>query len=155
MNRVVGGVGGGEEELITDKRTLCAGVRQRTWRYIRGSTFFVKMKIHDQIKNSNHLIRIFDLRKKRCFQSCSLRSKRFWLVSEQRKTEERAFRFGCSRIETRALLLAQFFALSLTLVPCSLLQDRTESSACHAAYQKRIIYDLWKDPLSWASPRHV
>ena len=81
------------------------------------------MKIHDQIKNSNHLIRIFDLRKKRCFQSCSRRSKRFWLVSEQRKTEERAFRFGCSRIETRALLLAPCFALSLTLVPRSLLQD--------------------------------
>ena len=67
------------------------------------------MKIHDQIKNLNHLIRIFDLRKKRCFQTCSLRSKRFWLVSEQRKTEERAFRFGCARIETRALLLAPFF----------------------------------------------
>ena len=90
------------------------------------------MKIHDQIKNSNNLIRIFDLRKKRCFQSCSLRSKRFWLVSEQRKTEERAFRFGCSRIETGALLLAPFFALSLTLVPCSLLQDRTETLATQA-----------------------
>ena len=90
------------------------------------------MKIHDQIKNSNNLIRIFDLRKKRCCQSCSLRSKRFWLVSEQRKTEERALRFGCSRIETRALLLAPFFALSLTLVPCSLLQDRTETLATQA-----------------------
>ena len=51
------------------------------------------MKIHDHTKNSNHLFRIFDLRKKRCVQTCSLRSKRFRLVSEQRKTEERDFPF--------------------------------------------------------------
>ena len=39
------------------------------------------------------------------------------------------FGFGCARIETRALLLAPFFTLSLTLVPRSLLQDRTETLA--------------------------
>ena len=35
-------------------------------------------------------------------QHCSLRSKRFRLVSEQRKTEERDLGFGRARNETRA-----------------------------------------------------
>ena len=60
----------------------------------------------------------------------SLRSKRFHLVSEQRKTG-----FGRARNEMRplsSLLLVQFFARSLTLVPRSLLLNRTETLATQA-----------------------
>ena len=77
----------------------------------------------------------------------SLPSKRFRrLVSEQKKTVERDFRFDRARNETRtkkwkrgeeegkegplpALLLAPFFAPSLTLVSHSLLLNRTETLA--------------------------
>ena len=52
----------------------------------------------------------------------SLRSKRFRLVSKQRKTEERDFG-----------ILAPFFAWSLTLVPRSLLLNRTETLATQAS----------------------
>ena len=45
-----------------------------------------------------------------------------WFQSKERQRNG-IFRFGCARIETRALLLAPCFALSLTLVPRSLLQD--------------------------------
>ena len=54
---------------------------------------------------------------------CSLRSKRFRLVLEQRKTEERDSRFW---------LPAPFFAQSLTLVPHSLLLNRAETLATQA-----------------------
>ena len=63
----------------------------------------------------------------------SLRSKRFHLVSEQRKTG-----FGRARNEMRAkktvsaLLLVPFFARSLTLVPRSLILNRTETLATQA-----------------------
>ena len=78
----------------------------------------------------------------------SLPSKRFRLVSEQKKTVERDFWFDRARNETRtkkwkrgegegegkegplpALLLAPFFARSLTLVAHSLLLNRTETLA--------------------------
>ena len=77
----------------------------------------------------------------------SLRSKRFRLVSEQKKTVERDFRSDCARNETKtkkwkrgrgegkegplpALLLAPFFARSLTLVShYSLLLNCTETLA--------------------------
>ena len=54
---------------------------------------------------------------------CILRSKRFRLVLEQRKTEERDSRFW---------LLAPFFTQSLTLVPHSLLLNRAETLATQA-----------------------
>ena len=88
----------------------------------------------------------------------SLRSKRFRLVSGQKKTVE-DFRFwpreqkkwepknerggrGRGRKDSffflphalPALLLAPFFARSLTLVPRSLLLNRTETLATHATY---------------------
>ena len=73
----------------------------------------------------------------------SLRRKRFRLVSEQRKIflcsetkrkrllrpRKGTFGFDPARNETRALLLAPFFAQSLTLVPRSLLLN----SLCTAA----------------------
>ena len=58
-------------------------------------------------------------------QKTSLRRKRFHLVSEQRKTG-----FGRARNETT--LLAPFFARSLTLVPRSLLLNRSETLATQA-----------------------
>ena len=75
-----------------------------------------------------------------------LRSKRFHLVSEQKKNEERDFRFwppekwsenqkmkqGETLTPNPALLLAPFFARSLTLVPRSLLLNRTETLATKA-----------------------
>ena len=59
---------------------------------------------------------------------CSLRSKRFRLVSEQKKTEVRDFRFDRARNETRAI----FRAVSLTLVPRSSLLNRTETLTTRA-----------------------
>ena len=85
----------------------------------------------------------------------SLRSKRFRLVSEQRKTEEQDFRFRPREIEREpkkmkegggggegsfpphllpALLLAPFFAWSSTLVPRSLLRNRTEKLATQVIF---------------------
>ena len=57
----------------------------------------------------------------------SLRSKRFRLVSEQKKTVERDF-----RLWPRENQKAPFFARSLTLVPHSLLLNRTETLATQA-----------------------
>ena len=79
----------------------------------------------------------------------NLRSKHFRLVSEQRKTEERDFRFWPSEkwnenqkmkeggsvlpfFLTPPLLLAPFFARSLTLAPRSLLRNRTETLTTQA-----------------------
>ena len=85
----------------------------------------------------------------------SLRSKRFRLVSGQRKTEEWDFRFWPREKWNKsqkmkeggeegrkfpsflphpspALLLTPSFARSLTLLPCSLLQNRTETLATQA-----------------------
>ena len=91
------------------------------------------MKIHDQIKNSNHLIRIFDLRKKRCFQSCSLRSKRFRLVSEQINKKQRDLRFWLREnwnesSFTRAIFRAVFDSRSLFFAS----RLRTETLASQA-----------------------
>ena len=61
----------------------------------------------------------------------SLRSKRFRLVSEQKKTVERIFGFDRARSETRTALLP-FLAQSLILVPHSLLLNRTETLAMQA-----------------------
>ena len=55
-----------------------------------------------------------------------LRSKRFRLVSEQRKTEERDFSENGTRV------LAPFFARSLTAVPRFLHLNRTETPATQA-----------------------
>ena len=68
----------------------------------------------------------------------SLRSKRFRLVWEQKKNRGRGFSFLIAREIKReptpfpALLLAPFFARSLTLVPRSLLLKRTETLATQA-----------------------
>ena len=76
-----------------------------------------------------------------CGKISSLRSKSFRLVSEpKKKTRNGIFGFDCARNETRAflphplpaLLLAPFFARSLTLVPRSLLLIRTEALATQA-----------------------
>ena len=71
----------------------------------------------------------------------SLRSKRFRLVSEQKRSWKGTFGFDRARNETRtkkmkewALLLAPFFARSLTLVPHSLLLNRTETLATQAKF---------------------
>ena len=101
-------------------------------------------------------------------QEARLRSKRFRLISEQRKTEEGDFRFwprekwnesqkmkegggGRGRKETffptssplPALLVATFSARSLTLVPRSLLRN-----ACYAGQQeatKKVSHSRWVD----------
>ena len=65
-----------------------------------------------------------------CHELFSLRSKRFRLVSEQRNTEERDFRFW-----PREKLLAPLFSrslTSLTLVPRSFRLNRTETLATQA-----------------------
>ena len=78
-----------------------------------------------------------------CGKISSLRSKRFRLVSEQKKkkkNEEREFRFwlrekwneSLSSPPLPALLLAPFFARSLTLVSRSLLLNRTETLTTQA-----------------------
>jgi len=58
----------------------------------------------------------------------SLRSKRFRLISKRRKTKEwrRTDGFGRAKNGT---LSASYFERSLTLVPCSLLRNRTETLA--------------------------
>ena len=58
-----------------------------------------------------------------------LRSKRFRLVSEQRKTAREMEQ----EPPVPALFLAPFFAWSLTLVPRSLLRYRTETLATQAS----------------------
>ena len=60
--------------------------------------------------------------------------KRFHLVSEQRKTEEGDFWFWPREKwnESQKILLAPFFARSLTLVPRYLLLNRTETLATQA-----------------------
>ena len=76
-----------------------------------------------------------------CGKIASLRSKRVRLVSEQKtKNEERDFRFwlrekwneSLSSPPLHGLLLAPFFARSLTLVPRSLLLNRREALATQA-----------------------
>ena len=63
------------------------------------------------------------------------------MVSEQRKTEERLaciqpHRGGCTQAQEQrgTGFSVPHFARSLILVPCSLLRNRTESSACYAGY---------------------
>ena len=63
-------------------------------------------------------------------QMSSLRSKRFRLVSEQRKTEEQEME--CLPPSPLFYILAPFFPRSLTLVPVSLLRNRTETLATQA-----------------------
>ena len=70
----------------------------------------------------------------------SLRGKRFRLVWEEKKTVEADFRFYPREKPSfpppppplPALLLAPFFARSLTIVPHSLLLNRTETLATQA-----------------------
>ena len=73
----------------------------------------------------------------------SLRGTRFRLVSEQRKTKERDSRFWPRekwnksqkmKVGGGTLSLTPFFARSLTLVPRSLLLNRTETLATQASY---------------------
>ena len=54
-----------------------------------------------------------------------------WFRSKERPRKG-ILGFGRARNETRALLLAPFFARSLTLVPRSLLLNRTETLATQA-----------------------
>ena len=61
----------------------------------------------------------------------SLLSKRFRLVSGQTKTEERDFRFW-QREGQKLKDGVPFFARSLTLLPRSLLRNRTETLATQA-----------------------
>ena len=64
------------------------------------------------------------------------------MVSVQRKTKEQVAcvqpqRGGCTQAQERRgtrFSVPHFFARSLTLVPCSLLRNRTETSACYADY---------------------
>ena len=78
----------------------------------------------------------------------SLRTKRFRVVSEQRKTEERrGTRFSVLAVgkmdksqkmkEGEDLLLASFFARSLTLLPRSLLRNLSKTLATQANQQPR------------------
>ena len=60
----------------------------------------------------------------------SLRSKRFPLVSDRSKERPRNRILGFGLLP--ALLLTPFFALSLTLLPRSLLLNRTETRATQA-----------------------
>ena len=61
----------------------------------------------------------------------SLLSKRFRLVSGQTRTEQRDFRFW-QREHQKLNNGVPFFARSLTLVPRSLLRNRTETLATQA-----------------------
>ena len=69
----------------------------------------------------------------------NLRSKRFHTVSEQKKTEERDFWFW-----PREKWNEPFFTRSLTLVPRSLLRNRTEMVATQAISNRRsnFVYSL-------------
>ena len=83
------------------------------------------------------------------WEASSLRSKRFRLISEQRRSRRGIFGFDRARNETRAkkctFLLAPFFARSLTLVPRSLLIDRTETLATQA----RRLDEVGLEKLGW------
>ena len=61
----------------------------------------------------------------------SLRSKRFRLVSEQKKKKQGT---GFSVLTAREMKREPFFAPSLTLVPRSLLLNRTETIATQASF---------------------
>ena len=80
------------------------------------------------------------------YKTASLRSKRFRLVWEQ----NRIFGFGRKRNGTRAnlsfqplpgLLLAPFLAPFLTLLPRSLLRNRTEKLATQAIKQHTYLHE--------------
>ena len=105
------------------------------------------------------------------FVRVNQRSKHFRLVSEQRKTEERDFRFWTSEkwnenqkmkegggvlpfFLTPPLLLAPFFARSLTLAPRSLLRNSSETLTTQA--NVRVCWEVLEDSL-WrrASARNV
>ena len=60
---------------------------------------------------------------------CSLRSKRFRLVSEQRKTEERDSRFGRAKYETRATIFRVVFDSR-----SSFFAPKPHRNACYAGY---------------------
>ena len=83
------------------------------------------MILHGTIHNDDFKRIMLCAKNRRCESPDSLHSKRFRLVSEQRKTG-----FG------PALLLAPFFAQSLTLVRRSLLLNNTETLATQADHLK-------------------
>lgn len=74
------------------------------------------MKIHDHIKNSNYLIRIFGFRKKRCFQNCSLRSKRFRSVSEQSRVVDSEVK-SASDLGSKELIFFRLESFGLIIRP--------------------------------------
>ena len=73
-----------------------------------------------------------------------MRSKRFRVISAQRKTEERrGTGFGRVKNGTRAhpaVLIAPFFEWSLTLVARSLLTNRTETLFTRDNLQRKFLY---------------
>ena len=92
--------------------------------------------------------------------SCSLRSKRFRLVSEQKETVEGDFRFWSREKLNENQTEPPFFARSLTLVPRSLLLNRTETLATQTNFQgwlserksfsidperpRKLLYQYWR-----------
>ena len=76
--------------------------------------------------------------------SCSLRSKRFRLVSEQKETVEGDFRFWSREKLNENQTEPPFFARSLTLVPRSLLLNRTETLATQTNFHVAILCTIAK-----------
>ena len=76
-------------------------------------------------------------KKKKKLSLATLRSKRFLLVSGQTKTEEGDFRFW-QRERQKLNDGVPFFARSLTLVPGSLLRNRTETFASQATVELKL-----------------
>lgn len=75
--------------------------------------------LREFLKRSNYFSLVIILLILKTLSLGSLRSKRFRLVSEQRKA-------------AREMKREPFFVRSLVLVPCSLLLDRTETLATQA-----------------------
>ena len=68
------------------------------------------------------------------FRLACVASVSFWFRNKERPRKE-IFGFDRARNETRANILEPFFARSLTLVPRSLLIDRTETLATQANFR--------------------
>ena len=85
------------------------------------------LSVHSPSKSAGPVI----ANKKHSSFQANLCSKRFHMVSEQKKTEERDFRFW-----PREKWNEPFFTRSLTLVPRSLLRNRTEMVATDAIFNR-------------------
>ena len=84
-----------------------------------------------------------------------MRNKRFHLVLEQRKTEERDFSALTEREMERESKHAPFFARSLTLVPRSLLRNSTETLATEAIVHSTLsLRSLFNCNRLWSRQSH-